>query len=158
MATIAILSFSSIHHQQQKQAEMDAADAAHDLLAEARAHLLEAQVAEGNFLAGNSLAYVANHKAALAAANGAVDKLFTHIFETEDIEKAALLKSTMATLGERFDRMLDLKLRLGIDENSGAMGRMRAAIHAIEGGIGGADLPRLQVSLQTLCRHEKDFL
>ena len=72
MATIAILSFSSIHHQQQKQAEMDAADAAHDLLTDTRVHLLEAQVAEGNFLAGNSLAYVANHKAAVAAANGAV--------------------------------------------------------------------------------------
>ena len=158
MATIAILSFSSIHHQQQKQAEMDAADAAHDLLTDTRVHLLEAQVAEGNFLAGNSLAYVANHKAAVAAANGAVDKLFAHIFETEDTEKAALLKSAMATLGERFDRLVDLKLRLGIDENSGAMGRMRAAIHAIESGIGGADLPRLQVSLLTLRRHEKDFL
>jgi methyl-accepting chemotaxis protein len=67
----------------------------------------------------------------------------------------------LGTLAERygrtFDELVSTMRRLGLNENEGQQGRMRAAIRDAEAALNQLDLGKIVVSLLQLRRHEKDF-
>ena len=64
----------------------------------------------------------------------------------------------VAGYARQFDEVATLRTALGLNEETGLTGRMRAAVHAIEDKVGGDTAPRLEILMLTLRRHEKDFL
>ncbi len=56
-------------------------------------------------------------------------------------------------------QLLDERINeLGHDPESGMQGELRAAVHGVEALIGAYAEPKLQVSMLTMRRHEKDFI
>jgi|GEM_PF-564404 len=56
-------------------------------------------------------------------------------------------------------RTLDERVEeLGHDADSGLQGQLREAVHGVETLLGQYDAPKLQVSMLTMRRHEKDFI
>lgn len=56
-------------------------------------------------------------------------------------------------------RTLDERVaELGHDADSGLQGQLREAVHGVENLLGQYDAPKLQVSMLTMRRHEKDFI
>lgn len=56
-----------------------------------------------------------------------------------------------------FDQLLSIYRRLGLNEQEGAQGRMRTAIHDAEAAINEIGNDKIVVSMLRLRRHEKDF-
>ena len=57
-----------------------------------------------------------------------------------------------------FQQLAELNRRLGLDEESGFQGSLRAAVHALEKQLETIQNPALRISMLTMRRHEKDFM
>ena len=58
----------------------------------------------------------------------------------------------------QFITVTDLSQSVGLNEDSGLLGRLRDAVHAAEASMQKIDDPRLLVAMLMMRRHEKDFL
>ena len=58
----------------------------------------------------------------------------------------------------RFMTLADAKRQLGLDENSGLEGALRASVRAIEAKLGEVNEPTLTIKMLMMRRHEKDFM
>lgn len=84
-------------------------------------------------------------KAALAPAKG------SRVWSKELTEPLQAYLESAQLLDERITE-------LGHDPESGMQGELRAAVHGVETLIGAYAEPKLQVSMLTMRRHEKDFI
>src|SRR5436189_223329 len=57
-----------------------------------------------------------------------------------------------------FNKVVETKQRLGLDENSGLEGTLRKSVHEIETKLKDFDEPKLLVTMLMMRRHEKDFM
>ncbi len=74
---------------------------------------------------------------------------------TREIE---LIQSGFKGYAKSFAAVVDDKRRLGLDEDSGLEGALRASVHAIETKLNEFDDPRLLATMLMMRRHEKDFM
>ena len=74
---------------------------------------------------------------------------------TREIE---LVQSGFKGYAKSFAAVVDDKRRLGLDEDSGLEGALRASVHAIETKLNEFDDPRLLATMLMMRRHEKDFM
>ena len=158
MLTIAVLSFTSMRHQEERQQEMDRSAAANELLSSINVSLLQARRHEKDFLLRSADSYVDKQLKATALASDSVERLPALLPAGEDRGLAQALKDKLAPYRAAFAEVAALKRELGLDENAGLMGTMRGAIHAIEGALKAHDEPAMQVLMLMMRRHEKDFL
>src|SRR6185436_6485594 len=76
-----------------------------------------------------------------------------------DLEgKIDTIRAGFQSYGRHFAEVVALKLKLGLDENSGLEGTLRKSVHEIETALKSFDEPRLAVSMLMMRRHEKDFM
>ena len=69
-----------------------------------------------------------------------------------------LIQSGFKGYAKSFAAVVDDKRRLGLDEDSGLEGALRASVHAIETKLNEFDDPRLLATMLMMRRHEKDFM
>ncbi|MGX4773908.1 methyl-accepting chemotaxis protein [Bradyrhizobium guangdongense] len=74
------------------------------------------------------------------------------------VQKIDAMKSSLKTYQARFDAVVEQRQRLGLDENSGLEGRLRASVHDIEGKVDQLHDAPLKVIMLMMRRHEKDFM
>ena len=158
MVMVAILTFTSIEHQNQKQQLMDRAVAANDLVSAVDVGMLQARRHEKDFFLRSEEKYIAQQQAAVTKVDQAIDSLTATLDQPEELALAKTLKDDVGRYGRQFSEVAALRESLGLNENLGLMGRMRTAVHAIEDTLKAYKDPELQVLMLTLRRHEKDFL
>jgi len=158
MLTIAVVSVVSMRHQDQRQQVMDRATQANELLSSINIGMLQARQHEKNFLLRSAETYVEKQSKAAVRASEAIDRLMAALTDTEDRTLIQTLKEKVALYRALFSEVATLKRDLGLDENSGLMGRMRGAIHEIEAALKVRNEAPMQVLMLTMRRHEKDFL
>ncbi|MBU0457059.1 MAG: HAMP domain-containing protein [Bacteroidetes bacterium] len=112
--------------------------------------MLEARRSEKDFFERKDLIYI--DKVDLALAN--LDSL---IEPYKDEEIAGSIVKYVEAYKEAFHKIVYLMKERGLDENSGAEGKLRISIHELESQIVETENKTLLADLLTLRRHEKDF-
>ena len=112
--------------------------------------MLEARRSEKDFLVRKDLIYI--DKVDLALAN-----LHSLIEPYKDEETAGSIVKYVEGYKETFHKIASLLKERGLNENSGAEGKLRASIHELESQIVGTENKTLLVNLLYCRRHEKDF-
>jgi methyl-accepting chemotaxis protein len=118
--------------------------------------MLQARRAEKNFLDRRDMSYaerqaqaIADAKAALAACAEADPEL------AEDIAQADTL---LDDYQGQFSTLVLFMQSLGLNENEGLQGDLRAAIHEVEKALTANRSDALMAAMLSLRRHEKDFI
>ena len=68
------------------------------------------------------------------------------------------LRDAVAMYAERFGRLSELNLSLGLTADVGLEGKLRSAVHGIEKILNELGVPEMQVKMLMMRRHEKDFI
>ncbi|WOF75890.1 HAMP domain-containing methyl-accepting chemotaxis protein [Parvibaculaceae bacterium PLY_AMNH_Bact1] len=91
--------------------------------------------------------------------------VLTSLDAMKSLSAAADVKSEIETIEQgitahigQFRSVVSLTQQLGLDENQGVQGRLRAAVQAIETKLEEADLNVLAIKMLMMRRHEKDFM
>jgi methyl-accepting chemotaxis protein len=125
-------------------------------LGELKIDLLEARRSEKDFLLRRKEDYVGKHGAALAEFTRDADELYRSVGEQR---RGQLTKVTDAVVQykQAFDVVVGAERKIGLDENSGLQGKLRASVHAIEEIIASDQNDGLEAAMLMMRRHEKDF-
>jgi methyl-accepting chemotaxis protein len=119
---------------------------------------LEIRRAEKDMLLRRDARYVDLNAQARRKATDTVDAMLL-LTEIQPVRaELETVRDGLKRYGEAFDAAWGNMVRAGLDEKSGAQGRLREAVHGVEEAVKGVDDAPLMVSLLTLRRHEKDFL
>jgi methyl-accepting chemotaxis protein len=76
----------------------------------------------------------------------------------DPLKKSGTLRSGLNLYQTRFQNIVAIQRTLGLNENEGLQGKLRAAVHNVEDKLGQFDEPRLTVLMLMMRRHEKDFM
>lgn len=113
---------------------------------------------EKDFLLRRDMKYVEQYRQAAAEVLKSVD-------EVRAMSLAGSIAGTVKGLGEgidhataQFAKVVELQQTLGLTENEGLQGKLRAAVHGVEKVIGEAGLDPMTVKMLMMRRHEKDFM
>jgi methyl-accepting chemotaxis protein len=121
--------------------------------------LLDSRRAEKDFLLRSNESYARRHTALAGAITADLDALRRQASGRTDLEsKIDTIRSGFQAYGKHFTEVVALKLKLGLDENSGLEGTLRKSVHEIETALKNFDEPRLSVIMLMMRRHEKDFM
>ncbi len=103
-----------------------------------------------------------NHEAFRATTHPAVNQTFTAlkelVGESEQGKPVAELAQHYAAYAGQFNEIAAAYSQVGLTEEEGLRGSLRASVHAVEEKLNGFDVPRLNVLMLMMRRHEKDFL
>lgn len=132
-----------------------------DAAARLRVKLLDARRHEKDFLLRNDLSYAQAHSAlkprladdvAAIEANGRAAGL-------DGVEQtAAAVRQGLSNYFTQFAALVDNKVRLGLNEDSGLEGTLRTSVRAMETRFERLDDPSFLVTTLMMRRHEKDFM
>ena len=95
---------------------------------------------------------------ALASVSEQLSKL-SHLARNDDRRRAVTEATANASAYARtFDDVIAEYGKRGYNENEGAQGTLRTAVHAVETGVAEQNLPELSVLMLQCRRHEKDYM
>jgi len=132
--------------------------------------LLTAKVSEGllqcrematEFLQKPDEKKVAVHTEVLKATIGhltEIEHLAESLPEGDPIRKANSFRAMINSYTTRFSNVASAQKLIGFNENDGLQGKLRAAVHTVEGQLKKYDQPRLANLMLMMRRHEKDFM
>ena len=119
---------------------------------------LEIRRAEKDFLLRSELSYADRTRKAQQDAARLSNALKSHEMAaviTKDIDTVA---DGLAAYAKDFDVLVDNMTAKGLTHETGAQGELRKAVHTLETMLKSVNDVRLNASMLTLRRHEKDFL
>ncbi|ALK10814.1 methyl-accepting chemotaxis protein [Blastochloris viridis] len=124
--------------------------------------MLEARRAEKDFLLRAEAGYIQRHAELATSASRQIDALHRGLQAVglSDLkDKADEIETGFDAYVAQFKELAAARQTLGLDQNSGLEGRLRASIHAVEKRLGEiGSPPSLSAAMLTLRRHEKDFM
>lgn len=112
--------------------------------------MLEARKSEKDFLSRKEMSYAEK-------VNEAVSKLNLLIEPYKEEEKGKEIFSIMNEYSKTFGEIVSLMQIRGLDEKSGAEGKLRESVHALEALIKSTNEKSLMADMLFCRRHEKDF-
>ncbi len=125
------------------------------------AALLEARADEKSYILRKDERYAKSHGEISKEIAGHFDALKRRLAaagHAEISDQVDGVRSGFDAYGAHFAALVDGQRKIGLDENSGLNGALRAAVHAIESKLKEYDEPRLSASMLMMRRHEKDFM
>jgi methyl-accepting chemotaxis protein len=104
---------------------------------------------------------IAAHTETVKAATnylGDIERLAEALPEKDPIRQASSFRAVINSYTTRFSNVVSAQKLIGFNENDGLQGKLRAAVHTVEGQLKKYDQPRLAVLMLMMRRHEKDFM
>jgi methyl-accepting chemotaxis protein len=89
---------------------------------------------------------------------GDIEHLAETLPEGDPIRQASSFRAVINSYTTRFSNVVSAQKLIGFNENDGLQGKLRAAVHTVEGQLKKYDQPRLAVLMLMMRRHEKDFM
>ena len=137
------------------------ASATGDLMNRLSVEFLNARRAEKDFLLRNDEKYVSRHE----ELSRTIGETLSTLKQRLSADKQGVLLAMAETIATGFQEysktfiaLAETKRALGLDQNSGLEGTLRASVHAIESRLRSFADPRLDAAMLTMRRHEKDFM
>jgi methyl-accepting chemotaxis protein len=139
----------------------DKARAISELNGKAEVELLESRRAEKDFLLRNDPKKAASQAEIGKAVSRDIAALHERVVAIGKGDLAARIEAMRASLLQyqgHFEAVVELKQKLGLNEEAGLEGRLRGSVHAIEAKVDQLHAPALLVTMLMMRRHEKDFM
>lgn len=126
--------------------------------AELRVAALEMRRREKDFLLRRDEKYVTDYMTAVAAAQETLSAMQA-LPASEDIRADVdVLSNGLSAVAAQFERVVGAMRELGLTEEEGLQGQLRAAVHNVEKQLEAANLDALTIKMLMMRRHEKDFM
>ena len=127
-------------------------------LLEAKTYGLEARRSEKDFLLRKEAEYLDKVDKSVDLAEQAFEKARAEAPDQEAAERIKRIEAALSHYQELFRQAGKDQISAGLNENSGAHGKLRNAVHAMEDVINKENSLALKVSMLMMRRHEKDFI
>ena len=128
------------------------------LMKEVLSDLLSLRRHEKDFFLRKNEKYIAAHREASEEVVPQLEGLDKSVADPVLHEKIKFVLDGTKAYVAQFNATVEAYRELGLNENDGLQGKLRAAVHAIEANLKTVDNPKLTISMLTLRRHEKDFI
>jgi methyl-accepting chemotaxis protein len=121
--------------------------------------LLQARRHEKNFFLRHDENSIRAQLAATGAAQQELAALAARLSGQPALQTLAdrMSQDTQAYMAA-FDRVVQQARLIGLDENKGLQGALRASVHDVEAKLKSVDAPQAQIAMLQMRRHEKDFM
>ncbi len=113
---------------------------------------------EKDFLLRKDMKYVERYEESALNVLDALDAMQNLPAAAEVRAEIEVIEQGITAHIGQFRAVVSLSQQLGLDENQGVQGRLRAAVQAVEEKLKEADLDVLTVKMLMMRRHEKDFM
>ncbi len=133
-------------------------DATATAINEFRLGLVAQRRHETEFLLRRSARDVEQHRAAAERSRAGLEKFLNGATDASGKAVASDLSRNFATYLDGFKELVAARERVGVNEKSGALGRLRDAVHNVEATLKKEEDLRLGYIMLMMRRHEKDFL
>ncbi len=121
--------------------------------------LLDARRREKDFLLRKDAKYVAEHAQSMGVAASALDGMSAAMVASDARKpQVEAVRKGIAVYTERFAKLVEEQIKVGLNEKEGLMGALRGSVHEVETILKSHDEARLAVLMLMMRRHEKDFL
>ncbi|WP_346892574.1 HAMP domain-containing methyl-accepting chemotaxis protein [uncultured Roseibium sp.] len=141
---------SSTNYAQYSQLEL--------LAVKVQAGAAEMRQREKDFLLYQDLKFVDLYTAAEQGVTEALDTLAKLPSARDVAENVRRLDTAVEEHQAQFNKVVEAYRTIGLTEEDGLKGQLRAAVHAVEEKLAEADLDPLTVKMLMMRRHEKDFM
>ena len=160
LLTVAGIEITGKAERDRQMAEAARASAAATGVRELENGLLQMRRSEKNFLTRSDLAYAKEHDEIRKRTDGVVADLRTRLSATAAADTAALdrIAKGVADYGATFGRLVQARVRLGLDPASGLEGQLRQGAHDLETLVAPLSDPKAYLVLLQMRRAEKDFM
>ena len=123
-----------------------------------KADIMEMTVEEAGFLLTRDIQYVEKFEDIIARAEQKIGRLAEEISEQQVLDQVAKLQEDLSSFDDTFHSLVNTQVQLGLNENTGRLGEMRAAEYAIEETLNELGNDKLLASMLRMRSHEKDFI
>ena len=123
--------------------------------------LLQAREIATEFLRKPDLKKVAVHDELVKLAVGHlsdIEAIATALPDNDPLRKSLSFRAVITSYTTRFSNVASAQKLIGLNENDGLQGKLRAAVHSVETRLKTFNQPRLAVLMLMMRRHEKDFI
>ena len=118
----------------------------------------EARSDERDFISAPNETSVTDHAKDMKETFAGVAKLQSIHKEGEVLAIVSQLDKTLHAYNDKFANVVALQREIGLTQDKGLMGALRASVHQIESRLDGVGDEHLSAQMLMLRRHEKDFL
>ena len=113
---------------------------------------------EKDFFLRQDMKYVGLYDEASAEAGKDIEAVQSILVNEQLKDAVGQLSEVLPAHKAQFHKVVDTYVAIGLDEESGLQGDLRAAVHGIEGILDSNPNEQLQILMLMLRRHEKDFI
>lgn len=119
--------------------------------------MLQARRDEKDFIMRHSNAYLDSHATTMKRLYETLDRT-TKLSPADELTQLLVsIRKNLQLYQDTFQNMGQLRVEIGLDENSGLTGELRSAVHSVEDVVEKLGNTELLASMLMLRRHEKDF-
>jgi methyl-accepting chemotaxis protein len=141
------------------QAAVTFARDAKDLESHLQNLLLQARRHEKDFLLRRDENSLKLHAASMEAIGKALAGMEAHLKgEPAILATIEKVKADIGRYAAAFDAMVQQARIIGLNETQGLLGELRGSVHDVEATLKSVDVPREQIAMLMMRRHEKDFI
>ena len=161
LAIFGALYYAGTRSQNQRQEEADRTASYQESITAIDRAIAEAGRAEMAFLLRHQESDIALHDKLARDISGRLGGMETRLREAGDrplADTLAKIRLGFANYISQFITVAQLNKTVGLNEETGLLGRLRNAVHGAEAAMQRVDEPKLLVSMLMMRRHEKDFL
>lgn len=157
-AIVAVVLFVADY--QRQTAEMTAEEAVDDrLIVDGIAReFLNARRREKDFLLRLDEKYAADHAETVAIVQAGLKKLANDSALDPFDDEISSIETSFDNYATEFQTIANLQREIGLDEESGLLGSLRASVHNVEEALDQYKADKLTIIMLMMRRHEKDFL
>jgi len=120
--------------------------------------ILQAVIDEKESMLHDNVEHIGRLSENLNRINAQFEKLAQESPTSSLRSKVEEMQSNLQAYAASMDRMVEARLKMGLDETSGLAGDLRKSVHEVEGLLAKYDELKLSNSMLMMRRHEKDFL
>ena len=161
LAIFGALYYTGTRSQHQRQEAADRTASYQESITAIDRAIAEAGRAEMAFLLRHQESDIALHDKLARDISGRLGGMETRLREAGDrplADTLAKIRLGFANYISQFITVAQLNKAVGLNEETGLLGRLRNAVHGAEAAMQRVDEPKLLVSMLMMRRHEKDFL
>jgi methyl-accepting chemotaxis protein len=158
---VGLIYLQGLRAQAALQAAADYAVSLEGLTTQIAQDLLEARQTAFEFLIKRDEKRVAQHNDLIKRARERMTRLeamVEQLDKDDPMRRAQALRAGLNLYETRFNNVVLVQRQIGLNENEGSEGKLRAAVHQVEKRLSEYDQPRLAVLMLMMRRHEKDFM
>ncbi|MFC4236789.1 methyl-accepting chemotaxis protein [Thalassospira xianhensis] len=157
-AIVAVVLFVADNQRQSAEAQAEQALEDRLIVDEIAREFLNARRREKDFLLRLDEKYVAAHAETVATVQSGLKSLADDPALARFDAEISMIETSFDNYAAEFQTIANLQREIGLNEESGLLGRLRGSVHNVEEALAQYEADKLTIIMLMMRRHEKDFL